>query len=92
MKMPDSHGSFVQVHETIMWWTNNGIWSLAIDTTGVQAAGIQLQNLTQTTIADYYSNIPTNSIRGARGVYNPVSFVVQWLFRSAVSTGVTGQL
>lgn len=72
-----SFTSFVVVQETITWWNNDGIHALKAD-----AQGLQIQSLTQDTISQFYADIPDTAKANARGFYNPVSFIIQWLYRS----------
>jgi hypothetical protein len=76
--------SFVEILETVTWWTTEGIFAL---TSSVQQ-GVQIQNLVSNTIASYFADIPTTCKSNARGYYNPVTFIVQWLFRSTESTTI----
>lgn len=78
MKTIQSASSFVQVNETIMWWALNGIYTLNAS----NAQGIQIQNITTTTIDGFYNNIPNSCKLTAKGYYNPISFIVQWVYRS----------
>lgn len=75
--------SFVEIQGVMTWWNIEGIYSLTLS-----AEGAQVQSTTNTTIASFYQDIPNSSKEFARGVYNPITFVVQWLYRSTTSTTI----
>lgn len=72
--------SFVDVDGAPIWWNLEGIYGLA-----ASQAGFQVNSLTNTTIKTFYQSIPPSEKRNARGYYNPVTNVVQWLYRSTES-------
>lgn len=76
-----SHTSFVEAQNTISWWNLEGIYTLQLGDIG-GAQGAQIQSMTNTTIASFYNTIPNASKQYARGYYNPLSFIVQWIYRS----------
>jgi len=75
--------SFVEVQGVISWWTIEGIYSLAID-----ANSVKVESSTNTTIATFYRAIPNTSKLTARGYYNPLTFVIQWVYRSTASATI----
>lgn len=74
-----SSTSFVEVQSSILWWNLEGIYSLSFGGTPQE---VQIQSLTDKTIASFYGQIPNQSKKYARGVYNPYTFIVQWIYRS----------
>jgi hypothetical protein len=81
-----SHTSFVDIDGIPMWWTADGIYTLQFD----NAAGTpKVQSLTDPSIKNFYDNIPIDSKNRARGVFNPVSRIVQWLYRSTAGNNIT---
>ena len=72
-----SQTNFVTVQETITWWNTEGIFSLAVTQNGVE-----IQSMTEKTIASFYEEIPITCKANARGYYNPVNYIIQWLYRS----------
>lgn len=77
--------SFVDVLGFPMFWANEGIYTVRVD---IQAGGLRVLSLTDQTIKSYYNDIPLASKSMARGVYNPQTFTVQWLFNSGATTTV----
>jgi hypothetical protein len=72
-----SQTNFVVVQETITWWNTEGIYSLAVTENGVE-----VQSMTTKTIATFFEDIPITCKANARGYYNPVDYIIQWLYRS----------
>lgn len=82
-----SHTSFVEAQNTISWWNLEGIYTLQLGDIG-GAQGAQIQSMTNTTIASFYNTIPNASKQYARGYYNPLSFIVQWIYRSTSASTI----
>lgn len=76
--------SYVSIEGSVAWWNTSGINIIQND----PQKGLFIQSMTDKSIKDYYLTIPTSSIRFARGVYNPRTHVVQWLFTSTAPTDV----
>lgn len=74
--------SFVDVDGTPLWWNLEGIYRLSVNQTG----GYVVESITNKTIKTFFQSIPPSEKRNARGYYNPVSNVVQWLYRSTESS------
>lgn len=77
--------SFVNIQGWPVFWNEEGIY---ICTQG-QQGGIQIQNACVGTILTYYSNIPLQSKKYARGDYSQVDYIVEWCFRSTNETSIT---
>lgn len=73
-----SSTSFVDVNGLPYFWNEEGIYSV----TPAQGGGLQVESITVSTIATYYDTIPIECKRYVRGVYHPVDYTIQWLFRS----------
>lgn len=73
-----SSTSFVDVNGLPYFWNDEGIYAVMPQ----QGGGLQVESITQSTVDSYYAEIPTESKRYARGVYNPIEYTIQWLFRS----------
>jgi hypothetical protein len=66
-----------------VWWNLDGIYSVVID----QATStIDVQTLTEKTIKDFFDDIPAQSKLYAKGAFNPLSNVIQWVYRSTTAT------
>lgn len=70
--------SFVVAEDTVAWWNNTGINIVKQD-----KQGLSVTSMTNEKIKDYYNDIPNTSKRFARGMYNPRTHTIQWLFRQA---------
>lgn len=69
--------SFVIVEGAPLWWNIDGIYTLQSDQSG-QAV---VRSLTDDTIKTLYNQFPTQGKMFAKGAYNPVEQVIQWIFR-----------
>lgn len=76
--------SFVIVEGFPMFWNNDGIHI----TRANQVGDLQVDSLTNTTIATFYAAIPTNSKYYAKGVYDANEKVVSWLYRSTAANDI----
>ena len=71
--------SFVDVEGLPIWWNSDGIWTFQQS----QPLSVpQVVSLTNSTIQDFFTELPSRSKRFAKGVFNPLTRVVQWLYRS----------
>lgn len=70
--------SFVDVGGYPMFWNEEAIYYV----TPQQGGGMSVEPISLGTIQSFYDDIPLRSKRYAKGVYNPVDFTVQWLYRS----------
>ena len=75
--------SFVDIAGSIVWWNLEGIYKL--DGSG---QSFNVQSLTEQTIKTFYNNIPSSEKKSARGYFNPVLGVAQWLYKSTPSGDV----
>lgn len=82
----NSSTSFIDVLGYPMFWNEEGIYVVEPQQ---QGNGLQVNNLVIGTIATYYSEIPIQSKLFARGTYDPLNYIVQWMFRSTVETNET---
>jgi hypothetical protein len=77
--------SFVNIQGYPMWWNADGIYSMAVQSNGVVP---QIEPITYGTIKEFFDGIPLTSKKFAKGFYNYIDGVVQWLYRST-ATDVT---
>ena len=85
-----SSTSLVNVQGYPMFWNEEGIYFVK---PGKEEApygfgGFTVDPLTVGTILTYYNNIPRDSKRFVRGDYNPITYVIQWCYRSTQETGI----
>lgn len=75
--------TLVEADGTIYWWAPSGIMSLTQQSGifGAQDGAFDRVNISETTIQSYYNNcIPAESKLNAKGIYDPLRNLVQWLF------------
>lgn len=74
-----SHSSFVDVDGMPVWWAADGIYTLEFQ---AAAATPTVKSLTDQTIKNFYDDISFDNKIQAKGVFNPVNRIVQWVYRS----------
>jgi hypothetical protein len=78
--------SYINVLGWPIFWNEEGIYTVSPSS---QGGGLTVENIALGTILTYYSEIPLQSKKYARGDYNPLTFVVQWCFRDTNETGLS---
>jgi hypothetical protein len=78
-----SANSLVEVDGVPVWWTYDGIFTITSDP---QTGQFAVKNIIETTILSFFLDIPTESRRYARGTYDPEDHLVQWVFKSVISS------
>lgn len=73
-----SASSFVDVGGVPAWWNAEAIYILAPG----QGGSFTPQPLSYTTVKSFYDDIPITCKLAAKGFYNPITGVIQWLYRS----------
>lgn len=77
--------SFVDVLGLPYFWNEDGIYQVAQQ----QGGGLAVQAVTVGILETLYDSIPKQSKKYVRGAYNPIDFVVQWIYKSTEETSVT---
>jgi hypothetical protein len=80
-----SASSFVSVAGVPAWWNTDGIYTIAMNQTLGQS---QVNSMTEKKIKAFFGDIPPENKRYPKGVYNPESRVVQWVYRTANAASV----
>ena len=80
--------SFVNLQGFPVFWNEEGIYAVRPST---QGGGLSVENIVLGTIATFYGNIPNSSKQYVRGDYNPVTYIMQWCYRSTVETGTVNR-
>lgn len=80
-----SSTSFVDVLGLPYFWNEEGIYAVKPQ----QGGGLAVEPLTTLTIQAFYDDIPRQSKRYVRGAYNPIDFVIQWIYKSEEETSIT---
>lgn len=85
--------SIVSINGIPMFWNEEGIYIVAPskEQAPYGFGGFSVEPVTVGTILSYYNNIPRDSKRYARGSYNPITYIVQWCFRSTQETDITNR-
>lgn len=77
----DSPGSLVVIDNTFMYWSDDGIYSVAPN----QYGDYEATNLTRNTIQTLYDEIDATSKVNARGVYDIYEQKVRWIYKNVFS-------
>lgn len=85
--------SFVDVLGLPIFWNNEGIYRV---TPGKENepygfGGLTVEPLTVGTILSFYNNIPLDSKLYARGAYNPITYILTWIYRSTHDSGISNR-
>jgi len=79
--------SFVDVQGYPVFWNEEGIYTISPG----QQGNLSVNSLTDSTIASFYEDIPLSSKKFARGDYDPISTLIQWIYQDTESTTVTNR-
>lgn len=82
-----SSTSFINVNGYPIFWNEEGVYAVVPG----QQGGLTVENLCLGTILSLYSNIPTDSKRYARGDYNPLSYIISWLYRDTSTSDISSK-
>lgn len=77
--------SIVAVEDSLLYWSNTGIYTIAPGTSGAEFSS---QNISDKNIKTFYQNIPVLNKVYAEGSYNVSNKLVYWLY-SNVDSGST---
>lgn len=81
-----SSSSFVDVAGMPVWWTQDGIYIASAD----QVGSLRLTSLSEKKIKKFFDQtVLPQSKRYAKGFFNPVTKVIQWLYRSEEALSVS---
>jgi hypothetical protein len=75
--------SFVVVEGYPLFWNNDGIYLVKPN----QVGDLSVENITNETIADFYTAIPTKSKYYAKGTYDVNEKIVSWMYASGQILG-----
>lgn len=76
-----SSTNFIRVENGIFWWNLDGVYNLQ----PAQGGSFSIQNVSTQRIKDFFALIPVLCKKQARGTYNPLTNVIQWVYRSEVN-------
>lgn len=88
--------SFVDVNGYPMFWNEEGIYYASPTPSGSgnrtnEMMGIQVQPMTLGTILSFYNSIPLQSKKYARASYDPITYVVKWVYKSTNEIDITSR-
>lgn len=90
--------SFVDINGLPMFWNEEGIYKVepakqgtSLLSTPLHVNPLEVNPITIGTILTFYNNIPLSSKKYARAAYNPIEYIVQWLYKSTEATDVTSR-
>jgi hypothetical protein len=85
--------SYVNVLGWPVFWNEEGIYEVKPDkgNTPYGQGGYMVENLCLGTILSFFNEIPLQSKMFARGDYNPITYTIQWLYRSTNETDITSR-
>lgn len=78
--------SVTAVENTVMYWSNNGIYLIGSNNTGV---GLTAQNVSDKNIKTFYQNIPSLNKTYAESSYSATDKIVYWLYSSEELTNAS---
>jgi hypothetical protein len=82
-----SSTSFVDVTGLPFFWNEEGIYTVKPQ----QQGGLGVESITVGSIRTFYDEIPLSSKKYARGVYHPIDWTIQWVYRSEEETGIANR-
>lgn len=80
-----SSTSFIEVMGLPFFWNEEGIYRVV--PAQQQGIGLAVEPLTVGTILSFYNDIPLDSKVYARGDYDPINYVIKWVYRSTQEAG-----
>lgn len=79
----DAPNSIVQADNKVIWWSKIGVQALnQINTQFGVGSNFNQESLSENTIRTFFQTIPDQSRQFAKGVYDPASNTIQWLYQS----------
>jgi hypothetical protein len=77
-----SSTSFVNVLGLPYFWNEEGIYAVMPQ----QSGALTVSPLTVGTILAFFNEIPLSSRKYVRGAYDPINYIIQWVYRSTPET------
>lgn len=76
--------SFVDVLGLPYFWNEEGIYQVMVSQNG----SLAVEPITVGTILSFYANIPKQSKKYVRGAYDPINYIIQWVYKSVNEVSV----
>lgn len=85
--------SYVDVLGLPYFWNEEGIYRVSPgqNNTPYGYGGLIVEPITIGTILTFYNDIPLDSKIYARGAYNPITYVLEWTYRSTQEAGISNR-
>jgi hypothetical protein len=87
-----SHSSIVNVNGYPMFWNEEGIYYVTPSQQGTSTVSpdmsLSAENLTVSNILTLYKTIPLQSKIYVRGDYDPINYIVQWIYRDTTESSI----
>jgi hypothetical protein len=80
--------SIVRAEGLLFFWGDHGIYVIQ---PGEIRAILQVNDMTENRITEFYNNIPQSSKRTAKGVYEPDSKTIHWLYAGTAQSDLSKQ-
>jgi len=80
-----SGSSFVDVLGMPFFWNEEGIYQVKQQ----QGGGLAVEPITVSTIQVFFDAIPPNNKKYVKGAYNPIEYVIEWIYKDTDETSVT---
>jgi len=77
--------SFVDVQGLPFFWNDDGIYQVHPQ----QGGSLAVDSITVGVINGFYDEIPLSSKRKARGIYHPIEYTIQWIYKDTEATSVS---
>lgn len=76
--------SIIDVEGSVYWWSDIGIMAMAekAGMFGTVEGKFERSNISEQTVQTLFNDIPEDVRRNVKAVYDPVTNVIQWMFRS----------
>lgn len=74
--------SIVDVKGIPVWWAEDGIYTMEYDP---NYDSFQIRSLTQTTIKEFFTNIPIANRQQVKGTYDILNEIIYWVYNDATS-------
>lgn len=80
-----SNTSFVDVMGLPYFWNEEGIYHVQAQQNG----SLSVESITIGTIQSFYDQIPLSSKKNARAAYDPIEYVIRWVYKDTEASSTT---
>lgn len=85
--------SVIDINGVPIFWNEEDIYLVSAnsDASPYNLAGFKVEPLTVGDILSFYRNIPKDSKLYVKGTYDPISYVIQWTYRTIQESGIANR-